>query len=162
MMLPVHGVRVALEVEQAERDLHRSALSFGLDAAPYIARAAQRARETSVSFVQALEDERLRIGEDRFTRQDRTRYQSHAWDGEDECVACGVTWQDCEGDCAGSRAQHDLTVTYEVERTGTRDFPASGRPGRPRREVRCTCGWSSLLRGEGREEIRAMHPQPRG
>ena len=37
-------------------------------------------------------------------RQDRTRYESHEWSPgatDDECVACGVTWQDCEGDCPG-------------------------------------------------------------
>ena len=30
-----------------------------------------------------------------------TRYESHAWDGKDECVACGVTWEDCDDDCPG-------------------------------------------------------------
>jgi hypothetical protein len=31
----------------------------------------------------------------------RTRYESHAWSGgdSDECVACGVRWEDCEEDC---------------------------------------------------------------
>lgn len=38
---------------------------------------------------------------------DRTRYESHAWGGddEDECVACGVTWQDCEGACESAMAE---------------------------------------------------------
>jgi len=38
-----------------------------------------------------------RIRED----EERTRYESHAWDGDDECVTCGVTWEDCEDDCPG-------------------------------------------------------------
>jgi hypothetical protein len=31
-----------------------------------------------------------------------TRYESHAWDGNDECAACGVTWEDCEDECPQS------------------------------------------------------------
>ena len=33
---------------------------------------------------------------------DRTRYESHQWNPTEddfECVACGTTWQDCEGEC---------------------------------------------------------------
>lgn len=33
-----------------------------------------------------------------------TCYESHAWDGADECVACGVVWEDCESDCPGPEA----------------------------------------------------------
>lgn len=29
---------------------------------------------------------------------DRTRYESHTWDDE-ECIACGVTWTDCDDVC---------------------------------------------------------------
>jgi hypothetical protein len=36
--------------------------------------------------------------------EQRTRYESHQWnpgEDDDECIVCGVTWQDCDDDCPG-------------------------------------------------------------
>jgi len=43
---------------------------------------------------------------------ERTRYESHVWsrltddDGE-ECMVCGVTWEDCDDDCPGPECTCD-------------------------------------------------------
>lgn len=39
---------------------------------------------------------------------DESRYESHQWGGGDtgeECVACDVHWQDCEGPCSARTGQ---------------------------------------------------------
>jgi hypothetical protein len=54
------------------------------------------------AIMYALADAENRDRED----EQRTRYESHQWnpteDGDDECIVCGVTWQDCDDDCPGA------------------------------------------------------------
>lgn len=78
---------------------------------PESARIAARARRRTYRLLkirdltpaEMAEMERLIEAEQRAHEEDeRTHYESHQWnptEDDDECVACGVTWQDCEGEC---------------------------------------------------------------
>lgn len=79
---------------------------------PDSARIAARARTRTTLLLkvreltpaETRENEALIEAEVRSHEEDeRTRYETHQWnpgEDDDECVACGVTWQDCEDECA--------------------------------------------------------------